>query len=274
MQGCLSRNRGGSHGSTELAEVSEPYQSMSPPFTARAYDACVAALRTYSSIVSEIKRDQPKGLLDLPDVDEGALWKMVRRESLLALIPFVLLAGGSFVALHRLPEGKAFVLESRGAGVFYDFMSALVLFIFFGFIYMAPSLWVRRSISIAYRLTFFLVFTVGLCWVESKKYIAVVQNPQSMVFVRRFPFGSRRISAGNITSISVRKTSAVAALSVTASTWGGVGTETLDCQRVWLKDRRTVQIMDELADELREAQVTPHKAVAPATGARAAPTAR
>jgi hypothetical protein len=209
-------------------------------------------------------------LFDLPDVEDGALGKMIRRELVLALIPFVLLAAGSFIAVHRLPEGKAFVLESRGIGVFYDFMSALTLFILFGFIYMAPSLWVRPSISIAYRIAFFLIFTIGLCCLEGEKYIAVVQTPGSLLFVRRFPFGSTSVPLDGITSISARKTSAIAALSITAATQDGLRARTLNCQRVWLKDQRTMRIMDELAAELREIQATSHKPVAPATRSRAA----
>jgi len=47
------------------------------------------------------------------------------------------------------------------------------------------------------------------------------------------------------------KTSAIAALSLTAATHGGANT--LNCQRVWLK-----HIMDELAAEFREIQATSH----------------
>ena len=211
------------------------------------------------------KTQQPGGLFDLPDVEDEALGKMLRRELLLAIIPFLFLAGGSFIAIHRLPRGKAFILESRGIGIFYEFMSALTLFIFFGFVWLAPSMWVRRSIAIAYRLTFFLIFTVGLCWIEGKTYVAVVRTPQSFIFVRRFPLASTTVPIGGITSVSARKTRSIAALEMRA-----VGVpEPLECRRVWLKDRRTMQIMDELAAELEQAQRAPHKPVAPTTATSA-----
>jgi hypothetical protein len=223
--------------------------------------------------VAENKTHQPSGLFDLPDVEDGALGKMLRRELLLALIPFLFLATGSFIAIHHLPEGKSFVLESRGRGVFYDFISALALFIFFGFVWMAPSMWVRRSISIAYRLTFFLCFTVGLCWVEGRKYIAVVQTPDSFIFVRRFPLGTTTVPSSSISSVFSRKTSAIRAVSVTA-TAPGKGNRTLDCQRVGLKDQRTMSVMDELAAELETARGTSKTSVAPTTGARPSEAAR
>ena len=212
-----------------------------------------------------MKTQQTSSLFDLPDVQDGALGKMLRREVLLALIPFLLLAAGSFIAVHRLPDGKAFILESRGMGLFYDFMSALTLFIFFGFVWLAPSMWVRRSISIAYRLTFFLIFTVGLCWIEGSKCIAVVQTSQSFVFVRRFPLGPTTVPVNSIRSVSTRKTRSIAALEVRAA----IAPRLLECQRVWLKDHRTMQIMAELAAELEQAQRTPHKPVAPTTATRA-----
>src|SRR5258705_1157440 len=111
--------------------------------------------------VEDMKTHQPSGLFELPDVEHGALAKLVRRELFLAFLPFVLLAAGSFIATCRLPGGKAYVLESRGVGVFYDFMGAVTLFILFGFIYMAPTMWVRRSIALASRLTPFLIFTAA-----------------------------------------------------------------------------------------------------------------
>jgi hypothetical protein len=220
--------------------------------------------------VVETKTQHPGGLFDLPDVPDGALGKMLRRELLLALIPFLLLAGGSFIAVHRLPHGKAFILESRGRGLFYDFMSALMLFVFFGFVWMAPSMWVRRSISIAYRVTFFLIFTVGLFWAEGRNYIAVVQTPQSFIFIRRFPLPSTSVSASSLTSISIRKTKAIAALQARSAD----APHLLECQRVWLKDPQTTQVMAELAAELELAQGAPHKPVAPATATRSAPEAR
>jgi len=215
----------------------------------------------------ETNSPQRAGLFDLHNVEASALGKMIRRELLLALVPFVLLAGGSFIAIHHLPTGKAFVLESRGVGIFYDFMSALMLFIFFGFIYMAPSLWVRPSLSIVYRFTFFLVFTVGLFWIEGAKIVAVVQTDDSFIFIRRFPYQPIPVRGNDIWSISTCNTGAIAALSVQAMSGRGRADD-LVCQRVWLKDQRTMQIMDELAAELHAAQAKSLKPVAPATPAR------
>jgi len=218
--------------------------------------------------VHDTNRHKPSGLFDLPDVEDGALGKLVRRELFVAFVPFVLLAGGSFIAIHRLPAGKAFVLESRGVGIFYDAMSALTIVVLFGFFYMAPALWVRRSISIAYRLTFFLIFTVGLCWLEGQKYIAVVQTGDSFIFVRRFPFGSTTVSTSSLFSVVTRKTSAIGALRITIATSRGAAADTLECQRVWIEDRRTTQAMDELAGALAKAQAESLKPVAPATRGR------
>lgn len=201
-------------------------------------------------------------------MEDGALWKMVRREGLIAVIPFVLLAAGSFIAVHRLPPGKAYVLESRGIGVFYDFMGALALFGIFGFIYMAPSLWVRRSLGIIYRITFFLIFTVGLCWIEGERIIAVVDDGDSFIFIRRFPLEAIPVRPGGLAMISTRKTGAVAMLNVHAQSWRGIPAGNLECQRVWLEDKRTMQIMDELAAALQSARTQSHKPVAPATPAR------
>jgi hypothetical protein len=102
-----------------------------------------------ASVTTSGPSKNPPSLFELPDVQDGALGKLVRRELFIALLPFILLAAGSLVATHRLPAGKAFVLESRGVGIFYDFMGAFTLFVLFGFIYMAPTLWVRRSIALA-----------------------------------------------------------------------------------------------------------------------------
>jgi hypothetical protein len=126
---------------------------------------------------------------------------------------------------------------------------------------------VRRSISIAYRLAFFLIFTVGLCWLEGEKYIAVVQTSDSFIFVRRFSIGSTTVPAAGISSVSARKTSAVSALTIGAMSSPG-SVRHLECQRVWIKDQRTMQIMAELAGALSEAQAKSLKPVAPATRAR------
>jgi hypothetical protein len=48
-----------------------------------------------------------------------------------------------------------------------------------------------------------------------------------------------------ITSISTRKTSAIAALLLFTADHGGIGANTLDCRRVWPKDQRTIHIMDQ-----------------------------
>jgi hypothetical protein len=211
---------------------------------------------------------QPTSLLDLPNVEQSDVLKLLRVELFLAVVPFIFLAAGSFIAIHRLPEGKAFVLEARGVGIFYDFMSALLMMVLFGFFYMFPSLWVRRSISIVYRVVFFLVFTSGLCWLESEKYIAVVQTGDSFVFVRRFPFGSTIVPAGSVASVFTRKTSAIHALRVTASSWRGIPGGTLECERVWIKDQRTMRVMDELALALGGAQADSLRPVAAPAGLR------
>jgi hypothetical protein len=67
--------------------------------------------------VQSNQSQSPNSLIDFPNVEQGDLWRMLKREVLLALVPFILLAAGSFIASHRLPAGKAFVLESRGIGV-------------------------------------------------------------------------------------------------------------------------------------------------------------
>ena len=127
---------------------------------------------------------------------------------------------------------------------------------------------VRRWLSIIYRLTFFLIFTIGLCWLEGERFIAVVQTDHSFIFIRRFPLGHVEIPAASITSTSIRKTSAIAALTVETHSWRGIPNGKFECQRVWLKDKRTIVIMVELVRALTEARDDSHKAVAPATRAR------
>ena len=226
------------------------------------------SVNKYLPFVPATNPRNPTGLFDLVDMEDRALSKMLRREGFLALFPFILLAAGSFIALHRLPAGKAFVLESRGIGIFYDVMSALTLFLIFGFVYMAPSLWVRRWLSIIYRVTFFLIFTIGLCWLEGERFIAVVQTDHSFIFIRRFTLGHIEIPAASITSTSIRKTSAIAALTIETESRRGVPNGRLECQRVWLKDKRTMVVMVELVRALTEARDDSHKAVAPATAER------
>jgi hypothetical protein len=125
----------------------------------------------------------------------------------------------------------------------------------FGAFYAFPALWVRHSISIAYRMVFLALFTVGLFWFEATKYIAVLeQDSGAFTFVRRFPFGQTTVAASDLRSISTRKTKSVAELIVEAAGPGTHSSQTLKCQRVWLKDRAAIQVMDELALELIKAR--------------------
>src|SRR5882672_11269802 len=107
---------------------------------------------------------KPDSLTDLPDVEHCDLLRMLKREFLVAMIPFILLAGGSYIATHRLPVGKAYVLESRGTGNVYEIALTVIMLALFGFFYMFPSLWVRRSISLAYRIVLLVIVTAGLFW--------------------------------------------------------------------------------------------------------------
>jgi len=211
---------------------------------------------------------QPTWLIDLPDVEHSDLVRMLKRELFLALVPFLVLAVGSFIATRRLPPGSAFVLESRGIGIWYDILVTVVAVGFFAAFYMFPALWVRRSLSIVYRILIFLTFTCVLFAMEAERHIAVVQSGDTFTFVRRYPLGSVTVAAGEITTISTQTTKAFGQVRIEARTGGPRGQQNIVCQLVWARDQRTMQVMDELALALTKSRDASHKVVVPSTPAR------
>jgi hypothetical protein len=213
-----------------------------------------------------MKLQQPQtSLLDLPTVADSALMRMLKRELLLAFIPFMVLAVGSFITTRRLPPGKSFILESRGIGVWYDVLLTVVAVAFFGALYALPSLWARRRSSITYRIVLFLTLTLVVFGWEAERYIAVVQNGNTFTFLRRVPFGSVTIAAGDLTIISAQKSSPLSQLRLEAWPAGSRSPRILLCQHVWAKDKRTIRVMDELGVALRAARDMSHTPVAPST---------
>src|SRR5687768_17488370 len=101
---------------------------------------------SYNDRENPMPQPQPTSFLSLPDVEESDLARMVKRELVLALVPFLLLTLTSYAAIYRLPSGKAFILEPYGRGLFYDILVAVLAVGLFGAFYMFPALWVGRRI--------------------------------------------------------------------------------------------------------------------------------
>jgi hypothetical protein len=113
--------------------------------------------------------------------------KFVVREFAVAFGIYALLWLGGWYAVQHLPEGKAYVLESRGEAAGYDFLLHVVVVTLFVLLYMWPAMFARRTLAIVAKVGVVGLFVVFLSYMEFRRYIAVVETDTQFIFVRCYP---------------------------------------------------------------------------------------